>query len=73
MSTPMETNLRKLRESAANSDPVDPILYRQLIGSLVYLVNTRPDICYVVSALSQFMNEPRHIHLVAAKHILRYL
>lgn len=32
-----------------------------------------PDICYVVNALSQFMCEPRKIHLVAAKHILRYL
>ncbi|XP_057830956.1 secreted RxLR effector protein 161-like [Cryptomeria japonica] len=68
----METNL-KLRESAASSDLVDPTMYRQLIGSLMYLVNTRPDICYAVSALSQFMCEPRHIHLVAAKHILRYL
>lgn len=39
----------------------------------MYLVNTRPNICYVVSALSQFMSEPRQIHLVAVKHILRYL
>ena len=39
----------------------------------MYLVNTRPDICYAVSALSQFMCDPRQIHLVAAKHILRYL
>lgn len=39
----------------------------------MYLVNTRPDICYAVSALSQFMCKPRYIHLVAAKHILRSL
>ncbi|XP_057834392.1 secreted RxLR effector protein 161 [Cryptomeria japonica] len=39
----------------------------------MYLVNTRPDICYAVNALSQFMSMPKHVHLVAAKHILRYL
>lgn len=44
-----------------------------MIGSLMYLVNTRPNICYAVSALSQFMCEPKQIHLVVAKHILRYL
>jgi hypothetical protein len=37
---------------------VDSTLYRQLIGSLMYLVNTRPDICFVVNTLSQFMVEP---------------
>lgn len=52
MSTPMETNLKKLSESVASSDLVDPTMYRQLIGSLMCLVNTRPDICYAVSALS---------------------
>ena len=39
----------------------------------MYLVNTRLDICYAISALSQFMNELRYIHLVVAKHILKYL
>ena len=39
----------------------------------MYLVNTRPDICYVVNALSQFMCEPMEIHLVAVKHIMIYL
>ena len=39
----------------------------------MYLVNTRPDICYAVNALSQFMCEPKEIHLVAVKHIMRYL
>ena len=48
-------------------------MYRQLIGSLLYLVHTRPDICLVMSALSQFMTYLRHVHWVAAKHVLRYL
>ena len=47
--------------------------FRQLIGSLLYLVHTRPDICYVVSVLSQFMSSPKHIHWIVAKHVLRYL
>eukprot|EP00253_Pinus_taeda_P020991 PITA_20991 len=71
MSTPMITNWKKLH--ASDSELVDPTLYRQLIGSLMYLVNTRPDICFAVNTMSQFMCEPRKVHWVAAKHILRYL
>ena len=73
MSVPMTTNLTKLRDSASSSQNVDSTLYRQLIGSLMYLVHTRPDICYTVNALSQFMSDPKHIHLIAAKHIPRYV
>jgi hypothetical protein len=71
MSTPMITNWKKLH--ASDSKLVDPTLYRQLIGSLMYLVNTRPDICFAVNTLSQFMVEPRRVHWVSAKHVLRYL
>ena len=52
---------------------MDSTLYRQLIGSLMYLVHTRPDICYIVNVLSQFMSDPKHIHLVADKHVLIYV
>eukprot|EP00253_Pinus_taeda_P015265 PITA_15265 len=71
MSTPMITNWKKLH--ASDSELVDPTLYRQLIGSLMYLVNPRPDICFAVNTMSQFMCEPRKVHWVAAKHILRRL
>jgi hypothetical protein len=71
MATLMVTDLRKLRDS--DFDPIDSSLYQQLIGSLMYLVNTRSDICFVVNMLSQFQVEPRQEHWVAAKHILRYL
>ena len=39
----------------------------------MYLVNTRPDICYAVNTLSQFMVEPKRAHWLATKHVLRYL
>lgn len=71
MTTPMITNLKRLRSS--ESSPVDPSKYRQLIGALMYVVNTRPDICFAVNVLSQFQVEPKHDHWIAAKHILRYL
>jgi hypothetical protein len=71
MSTPMATNAKELYSS--NSVLVDPTLYRQLIGSLMYLINTRPNICFAVNTLSQFMVELRRAHLIAAKHVLRYL
>eukprot|EP00253_Pinus_taeda_P031627 PITA_31627 len=69
MATPMITNWKKI--DASEDKHVDPTLYRQLIGSLMYLVNTRPDICYVVNTLSQFMVEPKRAHWAAAKHVLR--
>jgi hypothetical protein len=69
----MVTNLKKLSVSSSNSDEIDLNLYRQRIGSLMYLVKTRPDICYAVSALGQFMSQPRHTHWIVAKHVLRYL
>jgi hypothetical protein len=73
MSTSMITNLRKLHDSDTGSYLVDPTMYRQLIGSLMYMIDTRPNICYVVIAMNQFMVEPRQRHWVEAKHILRYL
>ena len=52
MATPMVTNLKKLTESASDSNLVDPMMYKRLIGSLMYLVNIGPDICFTVSSLS---------------------
>ncbi len=71
MATPMASNLKLL--SDASSETVDATMYRQMIGSLMYLTNTRPDICFAVNTLSQYLTDPRSVHLIAAKHILRYL
>ena len=49
------------------------MLYRQLIGSLMYLVNTKPNISLVVNILSQYMVEPQRVQWSAAKHVLRYI
>jgi hypothetical protein len=59
MSTPMIINLRKIHDSDTGSDLVDPTMYRKLIGSFMYMIHTRPYICYVVIAMIQFMIELR--------------
>ena len=71
MTTPMELNLKLL--SDASSEAVDATMYHQMIGSLMYMPNTRPDICFDVNTLSQLLTDPRNVHLIAAKNILRYL
>ncbi|CAH9071025.1 unnamed protein product [Cuscuta europaea] len=52
---------------------VDPTLYRGLIGSLLYLTTSRPDISYSVGVCARFQSKPKESHLLAAKKILRYL
>jgi hypothetical protein len=71
ISNPSYTNA-KLDESK-DEEGVDPTLFRQMIGSLRYLCNSRPDICYSVSVISKFMNSPKKSHMIAAKRILRYV
>ena len=39
----------------------------------MYLTNTMPDICFVVNTLSQYLVKPKHVHLIDAKHVMRYL
>lgn len=71
MTTPMEpcTKLSKTEGKLLK----DPSLFRQIVGSVLYLTITRPDIVYVVGVVSQFMDKPCEGHLSAAKRILRYV
>src|SRR5262249_27957144 len=55
------------------TEAVDVNYYRSLIGSLLYLTATRPDIMYVTSLLSRFMHQPSMVHLGAARRVLRYI
>jgi hypothetical protein len=70
-STPMDPNL-KLSTESGDLLP-NPSMYQRLVGRLIYLTNTRPDLTFVVSVVSQFMHAPRTAHLDAVYHILRYL
>jgi len=73
MGTPMETNIMRLSDYSLDSYLVDPVMYKNLIGSLMYLVNTRTNISFAMNILSQFMAYLRHYHWVATKHVHRYL
>jgi hypothetical protein len=53
--------------------PIDATFYRSIMGSLRYLVNTRPDITFAVGYLNRFMEAPVADHLAAVKHLLRYI
>jgi hypothetical protein len=56
MNTPMEAKIKLLFDTS--SELIDATLYRQIIRSLMYLTNTRPDICFSMNTLSQFLVEP---------------
>jgi hypothetical protein len=56
-----------------NGVAVDDTYFKQIVGSLMYLTATRPDIMFSVSLISRYMSKPTELHLQAAKRILRYL
>ena len=72
VTTPMEFDFKKLSGSAAGPVLRNVIEYRQLVGALLFLVNSRPDICFAVNTLSQHMVETHHIRWIGAKNLLRY-
>jgi hypothetical protein len=60
-------NLKKMNDD--DSEEINP----HLIGSLMYLVNTRSNSCYAMNVLSQSMSQSRQTHWIAVKHVLRYI
>ena len=69
MDTTMDTNMKLL--SNETSELVDMTQYKQIIESLMHLMNTRSNILFVVNILSQYLVNPRCVHLIAAKHVMR--
>ncbi|GJS99316.1 putative ribonuclease H-like domain-containing protein [Tanacetum coccineum] len=69
--TPMETKMALTKDEEA--DEVDVHLYRSMIGSLMYLTASRPDIMFAVCACSRFQVTPKTSHLNAVKRIFKYL
>ena len=72
VSTPMEVNHQLLADETSPFC-TDPMRFRRVVGRLVYLTITRPDLPYPVHVLSQVMHQPRESHWAAVMRILRYL
>ncbi|KAK4258396.1 hypothetical protein QN277_007851 [Acacia crassicarpa] len=71
MSTPIEKGTKLTVHSTRK--PVNPTLYKSLVGSLRYLTFTRPNIMYAVGLISRYMEQPKQDHFRTAKRILRYI
>ena len=71
LSVPLEQNVKL---SADIGDEIeDPTMFRRIVGSLIYMTITRPDLSYAIGLISQFMQMPRKPHLDAVRRILRYV
>lgn len=70
-STPMDANIKIAKDSGELLTDVS--MYRRLLGKLQYLTISRPNIAYAVNSLSQFVEQPRNVHLKTAQRILQYL
>jgi len=73
--TPLDTSVQlKRTDEKTDGDKIDSTLYRQIIGSLMFLmVGSRPDIAAAIGTVSQFSTNPVKSHYVAVKRILRYV
>ena len=71
LKTPMGTNEKLSKDD--NGVPVDPTLYRSMIGSLLYLTASRPDIAFSVGVCARYQANPKESHVGAVKRIIRYV
>ncbi|XP_019154341.1 PREDICTED: uncharacterized protein LOC109150820 [Ipomoea nil] len=72
---PVNVPIEQNHKLGLASSPIfsNPLAYQRLVGRLIYLAVTRPDLAYSVHVLSQFMQEPHDEHLEAALRVVRYL
>jgi len=70
-SSPATTHLKLSKDE--NGVAVDQSLYRSMIGSLLYLTTSRPDITFVVGVCARYQAEPKMSHLIQVKRILKYI
>ncbi|GKV19319.1 hypothetical protein SLEP1_g29599 [Rubroshorea leprosula] len=71
VTTPVDKGVKLIKDLGGRS--VDSKLYKQIVGSLMYLTTTRPNIMHGVSLTSRCMEHPKELHLQSTKRILRYL
>lgn len=71
MKTPMDSSLKLSKDDSAEN--VDSTLYRSMIGSLLYLSASRPDIMYSVCLCARYQANPKVTHLNAVKRIIKYI
>ncbi|KAL8128919.1 LOW QUALITY PROTEIN: hypothetical protein V2J09_018074, partial [Rumex salicifolius] len=72
-SHPVNNPIEKMIDSDFEGILVDETRYNQIIGSLMYLTSTRPDLMFATSLISRYMARPTELHFQVAKRILRYL
>ena len=60
-------------EEGKSTPPMDCTIYHQLIGNLLYLTHSRPDICYAMNVGSRYMHQPHDLHWKEANRILQHI
>eukprot|EP00261_Vitis_vinifera_P038895 XP_019080138.1 PREDICTED: uncharacterized protein LOC109123774 [Vitis vinifera] len=70
---PSDTPIKARKKTKSNGKPVDRERYQQLVGRLIYLSHTRPNIAFAISVVSQYMHSPKESHLEVMYKILKCL
>ena len=71
MNTPMGTNDKLSKDE--NGVSIDPTLFRSMIGSLLYLIASRPDIYFSVGICARYQANPKESHIASMKRIIKYV
>ena len=69
--TPMSPNVKLTVDLLRKS--IDSSLYRSMIGNLLYLTASRPDISYSVGVCARYQANPKESHMIALKRIIKYV